>query len=100
ELVDAMYVDGPEQRLENLLGRGIGDEGAAAVMRLEQPFFAERLDGLAHRRAADAELFRQFPLGREPIAEPQLPADDRAFDLLGDPLKEPGRRDGVEHLVG
>src|SRR5207247_10260015 len=57
----------------------------APAAALDQPAGGERVERLADRPAADAQLLGQLALGREPVADAQLAAADarrkRVLDL-------------------
>jgi hypothetical protein len=79
------------QRLPHGLRCAVGDEGAAARVRFDQTFFAQRLHRFAHGSAAHAETLGQIALGRELISRLQSAFNNGFFDLLNDLLVKPRR---------
>ena len=55
------------ERLPDRLRGSVRDEGSAPRVGFHQAFFAQRLDGFAHCRAAHAEVLGQFAFRRELI---------------------------------
>jgi hypothetical protein len=66
--------------------QAIRDESAPALPAIQQPARGELLDRLAQARARNAELRRQFPLGRKPVARLKAPLKHALFDLARDNL--------------
>ena len=78
------------------LGSSVGDEGSAPGKSFDQTFFAERLNGLAHRSAADSEALSEFAFGGKLIARLQTAFDNGFLDLLNDLFVKTG---GTNQLV-
>src|SRR5215469_3037450 len=70
------------------------------MTRLDDAHHLQRADGVAQRAAADAELRRQFPLGREEIARPEGAGRDQPLDLLRHLLVAPAPAHGVKLGLG
>lgn len=73
----------------------VADEiGAVAVPYLDESLHFEDDDGLLHRRPADAEPPRQFTLGRQPVARPQIDVRHMAAESVEDLFVQsrPGHR--------
>ena len=77
------------------LGQVLGDDRAVAAA-LEVAGDHEALDRLAHRRAGDAELLAQHPLGRQRRARRELPGVDGVGEALADLGRHGAARDRVE----
>src|SRR5690606_41083536 len=59
-----------------------GDEGALAVVTVEQPFGHEVAQGLAHRGTAEPELCDQLSLAGQRVARFQLTGCDHGTDVM------------------
>ena len=90
--------EGEPERLDELRRAQLGHERALPVPRLEDVQVREHADGLAQRRAGDAELGGQLALGRQLAAGRQDAAQDRLLDPL-DGLRRDARAADGEHLV-
>src|SRR5207247_954687 len=78
------------QRLADERGRSVGDEGARALARLDDPHRGEGAESGADAGAADAHLSSQLALGGEAVAGPQRPALDQAAHVRDDVLRGDG----------
>jgi len=87
---------GTGQRLENDLGRGLGDARALAAVDRHQAHLLQREQRLAHRRPADAELLHQIALGRQLIAGRIVALVDHRLEAARDLFVEPAASDGAE----
>ena len=85
------------ERTDEIVGRDLTDERAAAGPRLDDPEELERAQRLADGRPGDLELLRERALGRELIAGPELALFKERLDLLDDALVEPAAPDGLDN---
>ena len=81
-------------------GRLVRHEDALAVADLDDPEHCQAVERLAHGRAADAELFRQLALRRNPRSDRQV--SDAREELIGNGLGElsPRRQGEAELGIG
>lgn len=79
-------VEGAEEREGGLaqFGRAVGDKGADAVANIENAHGDEIADAGAEAGAADAELAREFALGRDAAAGLQRSGLDQGTDVMND----------------
>ena len=82
--LDLFAHDGDGQR--GLARRVDGHMGAGAALAVQKPFLGQKLQGLVHRGAGDAEFDRQFRLVGDAVALPPYAVDDAAAHLAGDGL--------------
>jgi hypothetical protein len=66
---------------------------AVAVPDVDETHDAQRRQRLAHRRAADAELLGELPLGQEPVARLEVLPGDELLQAMRDLLVERASRD-------
>ena len=81
------------------LGRAVGDERAAARVRLDQTFFSEDFYGLANCGAADVKLLSEFGFGGKLIARLERASEYRLLDLPNNLFVEPQGLDGFIHKL-
>src|SRR5262249_36011631 len=88
---DVMWLVSEKQghRLDYAVGRQVGHERATSDEDLDQPFFRERLDRLANRRAAHAKPFGKIALGRNLVTRLEGARENLLLDLVDDFLVEP-----------
>jgi hypothetical protein len=88
-------------RLADVRAGRSGHEGAAARadLHLDERHRLERAERVAHRDAADAELFRELTLGWQPLSLAQSATEDRVSNLLGDRGRGPRDRDRGEDVA-
>jgi hypothetical protein len=85
------------QRSDEIVGRHLADERAAAGVRLDDAEELECPQRLADGGARDLELLGEGALGRELIARPELALFQEGLDLLDDALVEPAASDGLDN---
>jgi len=85
------------KRSDEIVGRDLADERAAARARLDDAEELQRAQRLADRRSRDLELLREGALRRELIAGPELAPFEERLDLLDDALVEPAAPDGLDN---
>ena len=88
--VEPVHRGDQAQRLADERGRSVGDEGARALARLDDPHRGEGAESGADAGAADAHLSSQLALGGEAVARPQRPALDQAAHVRDDLLRGDG----------
>ena len=76
-------------RFDHAVCRQVRDERSTTDEHLDQSLFGERLDGLAHRRAADAEPFGEISLRRNLVAGFESARQNLLLDLVDDLLVQP-----------
>jgi hypothetical protein len=75
-------------RFDDVIRGQRGHERPAPHVHLHQPLLGERLDRLAHRRAAHAEVRRQLPFGGDAVAGLEFTREDLRLHVLHDLLEQ------------
>ncbi len=99
ERLDVEGVEGDEelQWSEQVGGVERGNEGAAALARLDDAEDLQAAQGLAHARTADLEHLGKIALGRQLVARLEIARPHQVEDLLGDLL---GQRIALDRREG
>ena len=90
------FHDRPGENLAN----NVGDEGPAAVLRIEQAAAFENLERLPQDRPRHIELLGQFALARKPVADPQDTLEHEDLDLVNHFIGGPAVLNSCENVCG